>query len=67
MEPVSLFQVVKNHLDDFVRHLRWMLVARDEFKRFKAEKPETLTDVQRAARFNYLLKTRYASRMAFSS
>ena len=28
---VTLYRVVKHHLDEFVRYLRWILVARDEF------------------------------------
>jgi DNA adenine methylase len=60
---VILYRVVKNHLEEFIRYLKWILVARDEFNRFKAEKPETLTDIQRAVRFYYLLKMGYASRI----
>ncbi len=60
---VTLYRVVKHHLEEFIRYLKWILVARDEFERFKAENPETLTDIQRAVRFYYLLKTGYASRI----
>jgi DNA adenine methylase len=60
---VTLYRAVKNHLEEFIRYLKWILVARDEFERFKAEDPETLTDIQRAVRFYYLLKTGYASRI----
>ncbi|MBI3584177.1 MAG: DNA adenine methylase [Nitrospinae bacterium] len=60
---VTLYRVVKHHLDEFIRFFRWILVARDEFQRFKDENPSTLTDIQRAVRFYYLLKTGYASRV----
>jgi len=60
---VTLYRVVKHHLDEFVRYLRWILVARDEFERFKKEDPETLTDIQRAVRFYCLLRMGYASRI----
>jgi len=60
---VTLYRVVKNHLEEFIRYLKWILVARDEFQRFKAENPETLTDIQRAVRFYYLLKSGYAGRI----
>jgi DNA adenine methylase len=60
---VTLYRVVKNHLDEFIRYLRWLLAARDEFERFKAENPETLTDIQRAVRFYFLLKTGFASKI----
>jgi DNA adenine methylase len=60
---VTLYRVVKLHLEEFVRYLKWILVAREEFDRFKLEKPETLTDIQRAVRFYYLLKVGYASKL----
>ncbi len=60
---VTLYRVIKHHLREFIRYLEWILVARDEFKRFKAERPETLTDIQRAVRFYYLLRAGYGSRV----
>jgi DNA adenine methylase len=60
---VTLYRVVKHHLEEFIRYLKWILVARDEFMRFKVENPSSLTDIQRAVRFYYLLKTGYASRL----
>jgi len=62
-ELVTLYRVVKCHLDEFVRYLRWLLVSRDEFARFKLERPETLTDIQRAVRFYYLLRNGYAAKV----
>jgi DNA adenine methylase len=43
--------------------LKWILCARDEFERFKLENPETLTDIQKAVRFYFLLKSGYAARI----
>ncbi len=60
---VTLYRVVKHHLDEFIRYLRWLLVSREEFERFKEENPDTLTDIQRAVRFYYLLRNGYASRL----
>jgi len=60
---VTLYRIVKNHLDEFVRYLRWILVSRDEFERFKKESPDTLTDIQKAVRFYYLVRTGYGSRL----
>lgn len=34
-ELVTLYRVVQNHLDEFVRYLRWILMARDQFDQFK--------------------------------
>ncbi|HYE35517.1 DNA adenine methylase [Methylocaldum sp.] len=63
VELVTLYRVVKNHLEEFIRYLKWMLVAREEFARFNAANPDTLTDIQRAVRFYYLVKTGYGSRI----
>ena len=60
---VTLYRVIKHHLEEFVRYLKWILVARDEFSRFKAENPETLTDIQRAVRFYYLLRAGYGAKV----
>jgi DNA adenine methylase len=60
---VTLYRVVKLHLEEFIRYLKWLLMARDEFDRFKLEKPETLTDIQKAVRFYFLLKSGYAARL----
>lgn len=60
---VTLYRVIKHHLEEFIRYLKWILVARDEFNRFKNENPETLTDIQRSVRFYYLLKSGFAARI----
>lgn len=59
LELVTLYRVIKHHLDEFIRYLRWMLTAREEFERFKITSPSTLTDVQRAVRFYYLMRTAF--------
>ncbi len=45
-ELVTLYRVLKHHLEEFIRHFKWCLTARDEFERLKLEEPETLTDIQ---------------------
>lgn len=60
---VNLYRITQNHLDEFIRYFRWILVSRDEFQRFKSANPETLTDIQRAVRFYYLMKTCYGARL----
>ncbi|PKN71187.1 MAG: adenine methyltransferase [Deltaproteobacteria bacterium HGW-Deltaproteobacteria-12] len=60
---VTLYRVIKLHLVEFIRYINWILVARDEFDRFKKENPETLTDIQKAVRFYFLLKSGYAARI----
>jgi DNA adenine methylase len=60
---VTLYRVVKNHLEEFVRTLKWLLVARDEYDRFMMMEPSTLTDIQRSVRFFYMMKTGYGARL----
>ena len=59
----NLYRCVKHHLGELVLQFRWMLVARDEFDRFLATPSETLTDIQRAARFFYLAKSSFGARI----
>lgn len=53
-ELVTLYRVIQNHLEEFVRYFKWVLISRDEFERLKAANADTLTDIQRAARIFYL-------------
>ena len=62
-ELVTLYRVIKHHLEEFIRYFKYILIARDEFERFRDENPETLTDIQRAVRFYYIVKTCYGARV----
>lgn len=53
-ELVNLYRVVQNHLEEFVRQFKWALSSRQVFEWQKMTRPETLTDIQRAARFFFL-------------
>jgi len=53
-ELVNLYRVVKAHPEEFMRQFKWALSSREMFKWTQDTPPETLTDVQRAARFYYL-------------
>ncbi|MHB1333377.1 MAG: DNA adenine methylase [Sulfuriferula sp.] len=53
-ELVNLYRVVQHHLEEFVRQFKWAISSRQVFKWQQETKPETLTDIQRAARFYYL-------------
>lgn len=53
-ELVNLYRVVQHHLEEFVRQFKWALTSRTVFQWLKDTRPETLTDIQRAARFFYL-------------
>ena len=53
-ELVNVYRGVKHHLEEFVRQFKWALSSRDVFKWLQDTPPDTMTDVQRAARFFYL-------------
>ncbi len=61
-ELVNLYRVVKHHLEEFVHQFNYALVSRQMFEWMKITVPETLTDVQRAARFYYLQKTAFGAK-----
>ncbi|AZR21283.1 DNA adenine methylase [Xanthomonas vasicola] len=60
---VCLYRCVRHHLDEFVRMFRWSLVSREMFEWAQMERPETLTDIQRAARFYYLQKLAFGGKV----
>lgn len=60
---VSLYRVVQHHLDEFVRQFRWALTSRQLYAWLQETRPETLTDIQRAARFFYLQKCGFGGKV----
>lgn len=62
-ELVTLYRCVKHHLPALVEQFRWMLIARDEWDRFLKTPADTLTDIQRAARFYYLSKNAFGAKV----
>lgn len=60
---VCLYRCVRHHLDEFVRMFRWSLVSRQMFDWAAMERPETLTDIQRAARFYYLQRLAFGGKV----
>ncbi len=62
-ELVNLYRVVKHHLEEFVRQFKWALTSRQIYEWHQATAPETLTDIQRAARFFYLQKLAFGGKV----
>ena len=54
-DVVNFFRVAKHKPDELVESFEWELVSREEFERLRDLPAETLTDVQRAHRFYYLI------------
>lgn len=62
-ELTNLYRVVQHHLEEFVRQFKWALTSRKIFEWEKMKTPETLTDIQRAARFYYLQKNAFGGKV----
>lgn len=60
---VNLYRVVQHHLDEFVRQFRWALSSRQVFEWAAMTNPETLTDIQKAARFFLLQKLGFGGKV----
>lgn len=61
-ELINLYRVVKHHLVEFLKQFEWALVSRQMFEWEKMAVPDTLTDIQRAARFYYLQRCAFGAR-----
>ena len=59
----NLFRILQRHYVAFMDCLRWQITSRSEFERLKAARPETLTDLERAARFLYLQRTAFGGKV----
>jgi DNA adenine methylase len=62
-DVANFFRVLQWHYEAFLDMLRWQLTSREQFDLLKAAQPETLTDLQRAARFLYLQRTAYGGKV----
>jgi DNA adenine methylase len=62
-ELVNLYRVVQVHLEEFVRQFKWALSSRQVFVWLQETVPDTLTDIQRAARFFYLQQHAFGGRV----
>ena len=59
---ITLYRAVKHHPEELHRQFKYVLVSRDEFDRLMRIDPDTLTDIQRAARYLYLQRMCYGGR-----
>lgn len=60
----GLFRVLQAHYSYFVDYLKFHLASRAEFERLQDVAPETLTDIQRAARFLYLQRMAFGGKVS---
>lgn len=63
-DVATFFRVLQRHYAAFLGMLQYQLTSRREFERLKATPAETLTDLERAARFLYLQRTAFGGKVA---
>lgn len=63
-DVANLFRILQRHYQQFLDTLKWQLTSRTEFERLATVDPETLTDLERAARFIYLQKLSFGGNVA---
>lgn len=60
----NLFRILQRHYPQFLETLRFQLTTRAEFERLVRVDPDTLTDLERAARFLYLQRTAFGGKVS---
>jgi len=63
-DVICLFRVLQRHYQAFMDMLKWQVTSRAEFQRLAGQDPETLTDLERAARFLYLQRLSFGGKVA---
>lgn len=63
MDVSTLFRVVQRHYVPFVEMMRLQLTSRAEFERLANTNPDTLTDLERSARFLYMQRTGFGGKI----
>jgi len=63
-DVATLFRILQRHYPQFLETLKFQLTTRTEFERLTRAVPDTLTDLERAARFLYLQRTTFGGKVA---
>lgn len=63
-DVTTLFRILQRHFVPLMDMLKWQITSRAEFERLTAANPDTLTDLERAARFLYLQRTAFGGKIA---
>lgn len=64
LDVSNLFRILQRHYPQFLEVLRFQLTTRSEFNRLVGTNPDTLTDLERAARFLYLQRTAFGGKVS---
>lgn len=62
-DVATLFRVLQRHYLALMDMLRWQLTSRAEFERLLSMAPDSLTDLERAARFLYLQRLAFGGKV----
>lgn len=62
-DVATLFRILQRHYEAFIDTLKWQLTSRADFERLMATNADTLTDLERAARFLYLQKLSFGGKV----
>lgn len=60
----NLFRILQRHYPQFLEVLRFQITTRSEFNRLVGTNPDTLTDLERAARFLYLQRIAFGGKVS---
>lgn len=63
-DVANLFRILQRHYQQFLEVLRFQITTRTEFERLSKTNPDTLTDLERAARFLYLQRTAFGGKIS---
>ena len=63
-DVATLFRCLQRHYVPLMDMLRWQIASRAEFQRLLEARPDTLTDLERAARFLYLQRSAFGGKVS---
>lgn len=62
-DVATTFRILQRHYQAFMDMMRWQLASRAEFDRLRSQDPDTLTDLERAARFLVLQRLAFGGKV----
>ena len=63
-DVATTMRILQRHYVPFMDTIKWQLTSRTEFQRLMATDPDTLTDLERAARFLYVQRLAFGGKVA---
>lgn len=63
-DVATFFRILQRHYQAFLDMFKWQLTSRADFERLMEVNPDTLTDLERAARFLYLQRLSFGGKVA---